>query len=99
MNEVEGKLVPALAGRLHTTPAALVAQLDQNFPATTRFLNDWKSKLRTKAFAIAATQQAHVDDFAKADDIPFGALPWVLIGPGALLVLAAGLGLARRPGV
>jgi hypothetical protein len=96
VNEVEGKLVPALAVRLHTTPANLVTQLGQNFPATTRFLAEWKSRLRTKAFAIAAAQQAHVEDFAKADDIPFGALPWILIGPGALLVLTAGLALARR---
>jgi hypothetical protein len=97
VKQVETGLVPALATRLHTTPAALVQRLNSQFPATTKFLNAWTTRLRAKAFSIAAAQQASVKDFAKADKIPFRALPWVLIGPGIVLMLAAGTALARRP--
>jgi hypothetical protein len=54
-------------------------------------------RLRTKAFTIAAAQRAHVNDFAEADAVPFKTLPWLLIVPGIVLVVLAGIALVRRP--
>lgn len=98
VRQINGELVPALAARLKTSPAALGAQLARSFPATAKFLTVWPTTLRAKAFGIAAAQQARVNDFAKADKIRFRVLPWLLIAPGILLTLLAAIALVRPPG-
>lgn len=93
VREINGKLLPALAARLKTPPAALNRQLGSSFPATAKFLKAWPESLGAVGFAIAANQQARVDDFAKANKIPFKALPWILIAPGILVALLGALAL------
>lgn len=82
-----------------TSPAALGTVVAQRFPATAKFLSDWTTTLRAKAFAIAASQQARVKDFAQANKIQFKALPWMLIAPGILLALLAFVALLRPAAV
>jgi hypothetical protein len=97
VTQTETQLVPALAAKLHTTPAQVSATIAKDFPAVATFLARWHSDLRTKAFTIAAAQRAHVNDFAEADAVPFKTLPWLLIVPGIVLVVLAGIALVRRP--
>jgi hypothetical protein len=85
---------------LHVTGPDLTATLARDYPATFRFLNNWEAIAGGDTGAkLAATQEAVVGDFAKADKTPVLELPWLVIGPGALLTLVAGIGLlveARR---
>jgi len=39
-----------------------------------------------------------VEDFAKADETPVLELPWLVIGPGALLLVVAGAALLGERG-
>lgn len=93
--EARSKMVPALGRELHLSAAQLGAVLERDFPAVTSYLKQYDG-LRRRAGVIVANQQASVGDFAKADRIPVVALPWLIVAPGALLALLAGLGLARR---
>ena len=92
--QIKGQLVPDLARRLDVTPAQLQANLGRNFPATTRFLSRWESiSAGPTGASLAAKQDAVVDDFAAADQTPVLELPWLVIIPGAVVALLAGLAL------
>jgi hypothetical protein len=92
--DVKGLLVPEVARRLHVTPSDVSATLSQNYPATTRLLNNWEAIAAGETGAkLAFTQEAVVDDFADADKTPALELPWLVIGPSALLLLVGGAGL------
>jgi hypothetical protein len=86
--EVQTKVVPALAARLHTTPAALGAAIARDYPGMAKGLQDWP-KIAPSAAALAANQRASVDEAAAMDDLPFTALPWFVIAPGIALALLA----------
>ena len=63
-------MVPALAKRLGTTPAAFGATLARDYPATSNLLRVWPARLSQKAHGIAAGMQAYAGDWKKADKIP-----------------------------
>ena len=97
VEETKGALVPAVARRLHVTPSDVDALIARDYPATFRFLNNWEAISGGDTGAkLAATQRAVVGDFAKADKTPVLELPWLVIGPGALLLLVAGAGLVAE---
>jgi hypothetical protein len=100
VEQVTTEMIPAVAKRLDTTPAAFSATLARDFPATTNLLGVWPARLSKKAHAFATDMQAYTDEMQKVDKIPFGALAWVVIGPGIVLLLAAaftrGAGAAGR---
>jgi hypothetical protein len=101
IDEVETKLVPDLAKQLHQDPHALLAAIAKQYPAVAVGLQDWPHHLKPAGYALARAQLASVDDFKQLDDLPFNALPWLVMGPGIALLLAAGAGLAagrRRTG-
>jgi hypothetical protein len=56
----------------------------RSYPAVERGLERWPS-IRPGAYALAAAQLASLRDRGKLDNIPFRALPWLIIGPGILL--------------
>jgi hypothetical protein len=94
VKQVTTEMVPAVAKRLDTTPAAFSATLARDFPATANLLGVWPARLSKKAHAFATDMQAYTDEMQKVDKIPFGALAWVVIGPGIALLGAAALTVA-----
>jgi hypothetical protein len=84
--EVGHKLIPALAQQTHQSPAAFTRQLATAYPAVARGLAEW-STIRGAGYALAAAQQVSVKPFGDISDLPLGALPWLVIAPGALLAL------------
>ena len=92
VGEVNGKLIPFLAGRLHRTPAQVRASLGAALPEVGRGLREWPA-VEPRAAALAKAQGELVDDFAKGDGAPFRTLPWLVIGPSLLVLLMAEIAL------
>jgi len=88
VSQVDRSMIPALAARLHETPAAFSHSLALNFPAVASGLAHWP-QIRSGGYALAAAQQDSVQPFRDLDGLPFKALPWFVIGPGLLLALLA----------
>ena len=93
--EVQYSLIPYLAARDGVTPLRETRTLAARFPAVVRGLRDWPA-IREGAAALAASQEATVGDLDRLDGTPFRALTWLVVVPGALLALLAGLALAPR---
>ena len=100
--QTRDQLVAFLARRLDVSVADLQATLARDFPALAKYLGDYDTML-AQATVILRNQEAAVPDFAKADAIPVKTLPWILVVPGLLLVVAAGttiaIGRERRAAV
>ena len=94
VKQVGSGLVPDLARRLGETPAQVVADVGRNYPAVARGMAAWP-KIAPGAFHLAKVQQASVPDYNKLDDLPFGALPWLVMIPGLVLLGVAGVALVR----
>ena len=91
VEEVKFAMVPGLARPLGVTPSEVEAKIARDYPAVARLLDRWPAIAAGETGAkLAATQQAVVDDFAAADETPVLELPWLVIGPGALLLVLAG---------
>jgi uncharacterized membrane protein YphA (DoxX/SURF4 family) len=95
VDEVKARFIPRTAARLHESPAQLRAEIASRYPAVARGLAAWPS-IRPGALQRARDQVASQTDFANLDDIHFRALPWMVMGPGVLMLLAGGAALARR---
>ena len=73
------------------TPSDVGAELGRDYPDVALLLARWEAISAGETGAkLAATQQAVVDDFAQADETPVLELPWLVIGPGVLLLLVSG---------
>ena len=66
-----------------------------NFPATMTFLDAWDTQMFQGAHDLSLSQIRYMDEFHNADATPYRALPWLVMAPGAVLVLVAGLGFIR----
>jgi len=95
VQQVRTELVPDLAGQLKVTPSEVDAQIGRDYPAVALLLARWEAIAAGETGErLAATQQAVVDDFAQADETPVLELPWLVIGPGVLLLLVSGAAIA-----
>jgi hypothetical protein len=91
VEQTRGGLIPELARRTGVTPSDIEAKFARDYPAVTRLLDRWDAIAAGPTGAeLAAKQRAAVDDFAQADETPVLELPWLVIGPGAVLLLLAG---------
>ena len=96
--EMRQSLFPALARQLGKSPAEMEAFLHTSFPATMAFLDAWDAQMRQGARELSLSQIRYMDEFHNADATPYRALPWLVMAPGLVLLLAAGAGLRpRRP--
>ncbi|MGZ4326189.1 MAG: hypothetical protein ACXVV5_29575 [Solirubrobacteraceae bacterium] len=93
VGQVETAMLPALAQRLHVTPAALSATLAQRYPDVVRGLQAWPS-IRPGAVALVRLQVASVADAQRMKGLDFTPLPWYIMGPGIALLLTGGAALA-----
>jgi hypothetical protein len=64
------------------------------YSAVTRGAQEWPT-IAPGAFHLAKVQAASVPDYDKLHDLPFGALPWLVIVPGIVLLGIAGVALVR----
>ena len=88
VREMRAGVVPELARRLGVTPSDVDAKLARDYPDVALFLARWEAIAAGDTGAkLAAAQKAAVDDFAQADETPVLELPWLVIGPGALLLV------------
>lgn len=83
------RMLPDLAARLHTTPAALDASIARDAPGMATGLREWPA-IAPAAYSLTLAQQATVEDFKEVDGIGYSGLPWLAIGPGIALSLLAG---------
>jgi hypothetical protein len=61
-----------------------------------RLLDGWDRELHHAARDLSLSQLRYADEFHNADATPYRELPWLVIVPGLLLLVAAGIGLRRR---
>jgi hypothetical protein len=92
INEFRGNMIPDLAHRLHTSPAALEARIARDFPGIATGLREWPA-VAPAAYGLIAIQAASIDDFKKVDGIGYSGLYWLGLGPGIALLLLAAAGL------
>ncbi|MHB8657650.1 MAG: hypothetical protein ACYC91_06800 [Solirubrobacteraceae bacterium] len=94
------KLIGALAGPLHMTPAGVQQFLGRDFPAMAGLLGSLPQLAPTFAGVpggldhykpLVETMRANVSNYAKIDSLPnFSLFTWFFLVPGVLLVLLAG---------
>jgi len=91
VQQVRGAMVPDVARALDVTPSDVEAELARDYPDVSLLLARWEAIAAGETGAkLAATQQAVVDDFGQADKTPVLELPWLVIAPGALILLLSG---------
>jgi hypothetical protein len=98
--QLTSEALPGLAAMLNVTPAQLEQSLGQNFPAVAAALQHMPAIL-ARFDTLVTLVQHNIGNFRKADSIPTAGLAavdlqWQLVIPGALLVAAGLLGVARR---
>jgi hypothetical protein len=60
-----------------------------------RLLDAWDEQMHAGARDLSLSQLRYADEFDNADATPYRTLPWLVIGPGLVLVAAAGIVLVR----
>jgi hypothetical protein len=99
VQQTRTRLVPDLARRTGSTPKEVAASLVSKYPAVGTGLDAWP-EIRPGAYALARAQAASIEDYDRLHGLPFKALPWLVIGPGIVLLVAGLTALAataRRP--
>ena len=94
--EMRQAMFPSIAAHLNLTTAQMDSTLHADFPATMRLLDAWDRQLHQSARDLSLSQLRYADEFHNADATPYRALPWLVIVPGLVLLVAAGIGLRRR---
>jgi hypothetical protein len=97
VTQVDTTMIPQVADRLHLTKTAFEQVLAHDDPAVVRGLAAWPT-IRPGAVALVRRQVASVHDATVLAGLRFGALPWVIVGPGIALLIGAiaGLTIGRR---
>lgn len=98
--QLQDEVVPDVAQALGTTPQALVADLEQRFPLLAESKGDIASFFG-RFEADVRIREEGVDEFAVIRDVPTQVIPWLSIGAGIAVALAAGIALIlgrREPG-
>jgi hypothetical protein len=89
------EMLPALATRMGISQKAMNQLVAQRFPAVAGGIKAWPS-VRPGAYHLAAVQAASVADNEDFGGLPLKLLPWLIIVPGAILLLLAGLALRQE---
>ena len=97
--QLNSAMLPALAAKMHMTPAQMSAYIASNFPAVGKGSAQFGAIL-TNFGTLQASMQAQQANYQQADQIPTGFLPpstmtWLFVVPGAALILLGVFGLVR----
>jgi len=95
VTQLTGSAIPALENQLKMTPDQFNNFVASNFPAVAKGLGSFQPIL-TRMTARVGVMDAGVPLYASASKIPFTALPWLFIGPGALVVIVSLFALRAR---
>jgi Zn-dependent protease with chaperone function len=95
VTQVTTEMAPALAHRLHVTPAALERSIATNYLAVAKGLAAWPS-IKPGAGELVRRQVASVPDAATQNGLGFTPLPWYIMGPAIALLLTGGIALAAK---
>ena len=90
--QLQSGLLPAVAGQLHLSPQAMDAYLARNVPELAAGLPQLQPIVTHMATLVAKVER-DVAPYSKTRRIPFRALTWLFFVPGALVAVAATLGL------
>jgi hypothetical protein len=82
------EMFPAVAARLHISPADLKGRLKIEAPALAKFLGDWPA-IAPGTYGFAAEIRESVSQYTQARQFPFEETPWLVIALGGLLFLVA----------
>jgi len=96
-DELQAKMLPALAGALQMTPAQLQGFIGQNFPAVAKGVSQLNVIL-PRFQGLVKGIEANVGNFKKADAIPTKGTPttllhWLFVIPGIVLLLTGAVAL------
>jgi hypothetical protein len=94
--EMRKAMFPAVAQKLGMSDADFDAYLHTTYPALLKFLDKWDASIFHGARALSLSQIQYMDEFHNADATPYRALPWLVIAPGVVLLVGAGIGVAGR---
>jgi hypothetical protein len=99
--QLQKQALPGLAKQLHTTPAALSANLGKQYPAVGKGLAEMPTALAWFG-NLGQRITSEKGDYEKAaaipaKGVPATAIPWVMVGIGAILLACALLALYVRP--
>jgi hypothetical protein len=95
VRQLNAEFLPTVAKQRRISIDQLNQQLRSESPALSKFLGDW-STLAPANFSFAADIRESVAEFREVKKFPFEAIPWIVVGLGILLFLAAGLGLVPK---
>jgi hypothetical protein len=94
--EMHQAMFPAIAQHLGLTATEMDTYVRTNFPATSTFLSEWDKQMFKGAHDLSLSQVEYMDEFHNADATPYRALPWLVMLPGLLLLVAGGLSLSSK---
>jgi hypothetical protein len=95
--EMRQAMFPAIGQRLGLSASEMDSYLHTNFPATTKFLDEWNAQMFKGAHDLSLSQVEFMDEFHNADATPYRALPWLVMAPGVVLLIAGALSFTREP--
>lgn len=90
--EMQTKMLPALATQLKMTPDQLNAFLGQNFPATAAALGGFSTTMSKFQNMVTAFEN-NLDNYKTLEPVKFVPIVWTMIGAGVVLVLLGGAAL------
>ena len=94
--EMRLAMFPAIGRQFGTSPPETDSYLHTNFPKTMHLLDEWDAQLYQGAHELSLSQIEYMDEFHNADATPYRALPWLVMAPGAVLLIASSYALARK---
>ena len=89
VSDVRTKLEPAFVRQLGEGDTAGRRVYESSFPTLAKFTGDWTGSLSAQSHALSDSQVALAPTFANADKIPLSPIPWLFIGPGAVIAILA----------
>jgi len=91
-SQLQSGLLPAVAGQLHLSPQGMDDYLRRNVPALAAGLPQLRATV-THMGTLVAKVERNVPTYDKTRRIPFRALTWLFVIPGALVWVTAAVGL------
>jgi hypothetical protein len=95
--EMQTKMLPALATQLKMTPDQLQAFMTQNFPTTAAALGGFDATMAKFQNMVTAFEN-NLDNYNTLKPVKFVPIVWSMIGAGVVLVLLGGAALFASRG-
>lgn len=94
-DQLEERLIPDAASRVHTTPPIMAATITSGLGALKSFEAQYPALIQSFAPDVAL-REASVDDFQVVKRVPMAAVTWIFVAANAVLAAVAGTALLSR---